>query len=108
MNMMGTAHCLLLLLSLHHSLGGHGWNYDVKVSRAVLLFILTYPLQSESGPLHWEYDCAGAEQSPVSLPGDAPVTVLPPLVLEHYDQLPLSAMLRNNGHTAKITPQPKR
>merc|ERR1740137_148741 len=91
--MMGTAHCLLLLLSLHLSLGGHGWNYDVK---------------SESGPLHWEYDCAGAEQSPVSLPGDAPVNVLPPLVLEHYDQLPLSAMLRNNGHTVKITPQPKR
>ena len=63
------------------------------------------PPQSHSGPHHWEYNCGGSQQSPVSLPSSGPDTLLPPLVMEHYDKTPEVAMLRNNGHTAKITPQ---
>ena len=70
--------------------------------------MIIMPPQSHSGPHHWEYNCKGSQQSPVSLPLTGAATVLPPLVLEHYDKTPGAAVLRNNGHTAKISPQPKR
>merc|ERR1719186_1312439 len=83
---MDAAVLLLITVTIPVCLAGHAWNYDVK---------------SHSGPHHWEYNCGGSQQSPVSLPSSGPDTFLPPLVMEHYDKAPEVAVLRNNGHTAK-------
>jgi len=86
---------LLSLALFYPSLvsGGHGWNYN---------------LEDHSGPSHWSSiypSCSGVKQSPVDLKGGRAVH-LPPLVLQHYDELPGKADLRNNGHTAKLSTKP--
>jgi len=89
----------MLGLWLVHSLclvvvsGGHGWNYHTE---------------DPSGPENWGdfySTCNGDRQSPVDLTGGKSVQ-FPPLVLQHYDLKPSQSVLRNNGHTAKLSTEP--
>eukprot|EP00092_Neocalanus_flemingeri_P000141 GFUD01000148.1.p1 GENE.GFUD01000148.1~~GFUD01000148.1.p1 ORF type:complete len:324 (+),score=101.21 GFUD01000148.1:119-1090(+) len=67
----------------------------------------TYKLEDPSGPSHWQYDCKGQHQSPLNIPSTGLTSVIfPPLSFSHYDLQPATAILRNNGHTAKLSTEP--
>jgi len=86
---------LLLVNSISvNSKEGHGWNYKLE--------------DDHSGPLHWSStygDCSGNRQSPLDLTG-AKDAQFPSLGFKNYHLKPAEAILRNNGHTAKLSTNP--
>jgi len=67
----------------------------------------TYKLEDHSGPSHWEFDCKGANQSPLNIPSTGlTTTVFPAINFWNYELQPAKAILRNNGHTAKLSTEP--
>jgi len=89
---------LWVSLTISECLGGHYWNYN---------------LEDEHGPSGWSElaaTCGGKSQSPVNIPrtGLPKVKDFSPLRLQHYDQAPEEAVLKNNGHTAKLSIKPFR
>eukprot|EP00092_Neocalanus_flemingeri_P025663 GFUD01027824.1.p1 GENE.GFUD01027824.1~~GFUD01027824.1.p1 ORF type:complete len:324 (+),score=97.37 GFUD01027824.1:91-1062(+) len=66
-----------------------------------------YKLEGASGPSHWGHDCKGQSQSPLDIPKTGLTKeTFPPLSFSHYDLQPASAILRNNGHTTKLSTKP--
>jgi len=81
--------CLLLPSYCSDS---HSWNYK---------------LEDHYGPSHWQFQCKGENQSPINIASTGLTSItLPPLEFSHYDLLPSMAILRNNGHTAKLSTKP--
>eukprot|EP00091_Calanus_sinicus_P009493 TRINITY_DN22190_c0_g1_i1.p1 TRINITY_DN22190_c0_g1~~TRINITY_DN22190_c0_g1_i1.p1 ORF type:complete len:191 (-),score=48.90 TRINITY_DN22190_c0_g1_i1:35-583(-) len=67
----------------------------------------TYKLEDHSGPSHWEYGCKGDHQSPINIPSTGLESVtFPALSFSNYDLEPAAAILRNNGHSAKLSTEP--
>jgi len=67
----------------------------------------TYKLEDHSGPSHWEFECKGDHQSPINIPSTGlESTTFPALSFSNYDLEPAAAILRNNGHSAKLSTEP--
>jgi len=92
---MPTPACCFFLLILQLSLllpascSDHSWNYKSE---------------SPNGPSHWQLGCKGKQQSPINIPSTGLASVTSShLDFSHYDLEPAKAILRNNGHTVKLS-----
>jgi len=88
MGQLSTLSAVLLLLPA--ALASSDWSYDHH---------------GGSGPEHWDGECRGQSQSPIDLEEQELTVSLPPLSLADYDQVPVSSLLVNNGHSVKLTNQ---
>jgi len=101
--MFTSTHGSLLLLFLSYLLPvycGSGTHWD-------------YKLEGSHGPSNWKDtypDCKGTQQSPISIPTkvELPQQTHLPLTLLGHDLSPGAAVLRNNGHTAKLSTTPEK